>query len=149
MYDKFISFLKEHGLYNQEAMDYIKDKTYYINYDGNESNSFFGCFPIMEGNIVKDIRLCVPKMIDDITVSINIHEYVHLTKIYNHLNKKYIESKYEDVLPMAYEFLYLMHNDPEYLDYYIEKVKSGDDDILKLFVTFYEGTNKLLSKKKQ
>lgn len=148
MYKKFIDFLKHYGLYNQEVFNFIKDKTRYVDYDKEEARDFIGCFPKMENDIVKDIRLCVPKIVDDVTVSINIHEYVHLLKIYSYLNKEYKESKYEEVLPTAYEFLYLRNNDFDYLKLYKEYIMSGDDEYLKYLVTFFDSTDKILRKNK-
>ena len=148
MYEKFIDFLKHYGLYNQEVFDFIKDKTRYVDYNKEEARDFIGCFPKMENDIVKDIRLCVPKIVDDVTVSINIHEYVHLLKIYSYLNKEYKESKYEEVLPTAYELLYLRNNDFDYLKLYKEYIMSGDDEYLKYLVTFFDSTDKILRKNK-
>lgn len=148
MYEKFVDFLKCYGLYNQEVLDFIKNKTLYIDYKNVEAREYMGCFPIIKNGVVKDIRLCVPKIVDDVTVSINIHEYVHLTKVYSHLNKEYKESKYEDVLPTAYEFLYLRNTDLDYLKLYKEYILSGDDEYLKYLVTFFDSTDKLLRKNK-
>ncbi|MBR2678809.1 MAG: hypothetical protein IKE63_05275 [Bacilli bacterium] len=148
MYEKFIDFLKHYGLYNQEVFDFIKDKTRYVDYNKEEARDFIGCFPKMENDVVKDIRLCVPKIVDDVTVSINIHEYVHLLKIYSYLNKEYKESKYEEVLPTAYELLYLRNNDFDYLKLYKEYIMSGDDEYLKYLVTFFDSTDKILRKNK-
>lgn len=134
MEEKFINFLKETEIYNEELFKYIKPKTVYLDHS-EEAIPFYGVFPIVDdNNIIKDIKLCVPKIKDDITVSINIHEYVHLLMVYRDLNKEYKESDYDELLPVMYEFYYLKDNDPEYLEAYKEKISKSDNKILKRFI---------------
>jgi len=103
MYGKFINFLKENELYDEEVFNYMKDRIRIVKYN-ETSKDFFGCYPIVdENNILRDIKICVPNTIDDITVSINIHEYVHYLLTYRSLNKEYKEDKYAELMPVFYE----------------------------------------------
>lgn len=134
MRNKFIKFLKDTEIYNEEVFEYIKPKTVYLDHS-EEATHFYGVFPIVDdNNIIKDIKLCVPKIKDDLTVSINIHEYVHLLLLYRNLNKEYKESDYDELLPVMYEFYYLKDNDPEYLEAYKEKISKSNNKILKKYI---------------
>lgn len=118
--NKYIKFLKENGLYNQELLNYIRNRTMHIDYKDNELKEFIGCYPIIENNTIKDIRLCVPELADDISVAINIHEYIHLEKMYKYLNKEYYFNDDEEVLPVFYELLFLTGNNRKETDEYID-----------------------------
>ncbi len=134
MRNKFIKFLKDTEIYNEEVFEYIKPKTVYLDHS-EEATHFYGVFPIVDdNNIIKDIKLCVPKIKDDITVSINIHEYVHLLLLYRNLNKEYKESDYDELLPVMYEFYYLKDNDPEYLEAYKKKISKSNNKLLKKYI---------------
>lgn len=142
MYEqKFIDFLKEFGIYNEQAFKYMKTIKKQVNYKEEDTMSFIGCYPIMENNTVKDIRICVPKMIDDISVSINIHEYVHFLNMYNNLNKEYVFKNTEEVLPVLYEFVFLSKctdiETKDYLSFYKEYIKQKDDEGLKVFLEIW------------
>lgn len=133
MEEKFIDFLKKSELYNEEVLDYIKYRTTRVDYKQEGAMDFVGCFPIIEHGIVKDIWLCVPNIVDDISASINVHEYVHLLRIYRSLGKEFKESEYEELLPVMYEFAFLEDiGNTEYLNKYKEDIK--DDKVLKILV---------------
>ena len=133
MEEKFIEFLKKSELYNEEVLDYIEYRTTHVDYKEKGAMDFVGCYPILEDGIVKDIWLCVPNMVDDISISINIHEYVHLLRVYKSLGKKFEESEYEELLPVMYEFAFLEDvGNTEYLEKYKEDIK--DDEVLKVLV---------------
>ena len=105
MRNKFIKFLKDTEIYNEEVFEYIKPKTVYLDHS-EEATHFYGVFPIVDdNNIIKDIKLCVPKIKDDITVSINIHEYVHLLMVYRDLNKEYdVKTTHYNNLAKRYDY---------------------------------------------
>ncbi len=134
MKDKFVKFLEDTDLYNERALNYIKPKTVCLDHS-EEGFSFYGCFPILDdNNKVMDIRLCVPKMEDDITVAINIHEYIHLLKVYNNLNKEYVSDSYEELVPVMYELAYLNRVDSneqvaEYIEFLEEKKESLREEL--------------------
>ena len=134
MRNKFIKYLKDTEIYNEEVLEYIKPKTVYLDHS-EEAMHFYGVFPIVDdNNIIKDIKLCVPKIKDDITVSINIHEYVHLLLVYRNLNNEYKESEYDELLPIIYQLYYLKDNDPEYLEEFREKISKSDNKVLKQYI---------------
>ena len=148
MEEKFINFLKETELYNEEVLEYIKPNTVKVDYSP-EAIDFIGCFPVTdENNKLRAIRMCVPKMIDDITVAINIHEYVHLLMIYRSLNKEYEEPKDAELMPVYYELAYLKENNlDDYLNYYLEHIKEQDNYLRILLDIFAKDDNKIKEKK--
>lgn len=86
----FHQFLKDNNI-TSDVIKYIKSKTYVVpNTFGKE---YYGCFAIVNNNILTDIRLLVPeiKTIEDL--SINIHEYTHAFELYNELGSIYNEDK--------------------------------------------------------
>lgn len=86
-------FFKLEGVYSEEFFDYIKDKVKTVpslyNFNG------YGCFPLLEDEILKDIAVLVPEIVDERTLLINIHEYAHALDLFNGLNTVY-EDKKED-----------------------------------------------------
>ena len=142
MYKKFEDFLKKYKLYDQEVIDYIKTRMIIVDYSYEPARDYIGCFPIVKNGMITDIRLCVPKMVDDITVSINIHEYVHLLDVYKRLYEEDVKDKNEELLPVLCEFKYLEDNDTEYLDYYKECIMNGKNRNLKRLVLSYDDNKK-------
>ena len=43
-YKKFIHFLKEHNLYDENAMEYLHEKGIFFNYLEEENRDFIGCY---------------------------------------------------------------------------------------------------------
>ena len=153
MYEKkFIEFLQELNLYSEEVLDFMKDKTVYVDYNDEDSKEFIGCYPIMKNNMIKDIRLCVPVMEDDFTTAINVHEYIHLIRLYKYLNKHYVFTNSEEVNPVIFEILFLSTKGDnefgDYLDYYREYVKSKKDPGLDAFLELYDDIDLIKTKKK-
>ena len=139
MEEKYINFLKEYNLYNEEIFEYMKDRIVYVDYKNENHRFFIGVYPkVDEGsNIVTDIRMYVPKIVDDISVSMNIHEYVHLISVYNNLNKEYVDDPYKELLPVMYELLYIKSiNNNECLDIYKEHIKERVNYLKELLDIF-------------
>ena len=118
MEEKFIKFLKDNNIYNKEALKYFNDNSTYVDYKDESAEYFVGCYPKVENGILKGINICVPRMEDEITVTINIHEYVHALRLYKGLNKKYKDTGYEEVLPVFYELIFFKENAKSMDDYY-------------------------------
>ncbi len=149
MEEKFINFLKKSELYNEEVLDYIKYRTTRVDYRQDGSGDFIGCFPIVIDGLVQDIWLCVPKMVDDISVSINIHEYVHLLRAYKSLGKRPVDNEYSELLPIMYEFAYLKDvGNQEYLEKYKQNILDDGYEYLKDLVNYLDSGDKVLRKSK-
>lgn len=118
MYDKFIKFLKNNNIYDEEVLNYFENHSTHVDYKEEDAEYFIGCYPQVENDILTGVNVCVPDMDDEITVTINIHEYVHMLKLYKNLNKKYEETPYEEVLPVFYELIFLRENVKTMNDYY-------------------------------
>lgn len=120
---KFLLFLKKYNIYNEDIFKYYENnKTVIGNQDIN--NGFIGCYPKIENGILKKVKIVVPRIESYVDISINIHEYVHLVRLYNNLGKPIVFTDYEEVLPVLYELLFLNDNLNEectnYLAYYRE-----------------------------
>ena len=109
MNDIFISFLRKYNIYYEDVFNYYEnnktsiDKVYF-------NNGFIGCYLKLENGILKRVKIVAPSLENYIDVSINIHEYVHMIRLYKNLNKHFCLTKYEEVLPIFYEFLFLYDN---------------------------------------
>ena len=143
MEDKFINYLKKTEIYNEELLNYLKDNTKVIEYS-EDANDFIGTFPqVDENNILTGIKMCVPKMTNDITVGMNIHEYVHALMLYRNLNKEYVEDNQAELMPTFYELYYYKDNNvDDYLNFYIEHIKEKDNYLTMLLNIFDKDNNK-------
>ena len=93
-YKKFINFLKEHNLYDENAMEYLHQNGIFFDYSEEKDRDFIGCrFATNKRKILKCIILCVPNIRDEKTLIINIHEYTHALLYYKYLGKKVYVSK--------------------------------------------------------
>ena len=143
MEEKYINYLKEAEIYNEKILAYLKANTKVIDYF-EDSKDFIGTFPqVDENNILRGIKMCVPKMTNDITVGINIHEYVHAIMLFRNLNKEYVEDKQVELMPVFYELNYYKENNvDDYLNFYIEHIKEKDNYLTMLLKIFDKDNNK-------
>ena len=143
MEDKFINYLKKTEIYNEKVLNYLKDNTKVIEYS-EDANDFIGTFPqVDENNILTGIKMCVPKMTNDITVGMNIHEYVHALMLYRNLNKEYVEDNQAELMPTFYELYYYKDNNvDDYLNFYIEHIKEKNNYLTVLLNVFDKDNNK-------
>ena len=161
-YKKFITFLKEHNLYDEEILEYWKNNKLMFDYRDDEKRELIGCFYKIENNILKEIKIIVPFFDNDKTVLINIHEYVHLLLIYPQMGKKYEPGIDKEILPIFFEKIYLKENETkELLKYYTYltnfiNTQSEEDYIIalnisdKLIKTYNnDNINKLTQKSKK
>ena len=147
MKEKYIDYLKKTEIYNEKVLNYLKDNTKVIEYS-EDANDFLGTFPqVDENNILTGIKMCVPKMTNDITVGMNIHEYVHALMLYRNLNKEYVEDKQADLMPTFYELNYYKENNvDDYFNFYIEHIKEKDN-YLTMLINIFDKDNKNVNKK--
>ena len=163
MEEKFINFLKKTEIYNEKLLDYLNDKIEIKDLSeapkdlslgalriGNNVSKleelddyvhsiyFLGTFiEVDDDNILRNIYVRVPKMTNDISVGMNIYEYVKALMLYRNLGKEYQEDKYEDLMPTLYELVYLKENDQEdYLNLYLEAIKEEDNYLTMLLNIF-------------
>ena len=81
-----------------------------FDYRDDDNRNFFGCFWLVNNGYLNKISLVVPFFDNDITVLINIHEYIHGIMLYEKLGKKYKPGIDIEILPMLYEKLYVLEN---------------------------------------
>ncbi len=80
--------------HKEDAIYYLLDHTKTI--DTNlKDTSFYGCYPITDKDILKEIKICVPPISNLKSMLINIHEYRHGIDLYPFLGKNYQEYNYE------------------------------------------------------
>ena len=86
--EKVKEFFKEQKIYDENFFEYIETRVHTLPYD--TSLDWFGCFPIIEESIVKDMRVVVPKIVTKKNLLVNLHEFYHAYEIYNELGQEYI-----------------------------------------------------------
>lgn len=135
-YRKFIEFLKEHGIYNEEVFNYFYENSTRFDYLDDEWRPFIGVYYQTNGDVLSKIKTIVPYINDDKTVLINIHEYIHVYMIYNKIND-YVKIKTLDreVLPIFFEKVYVKENPTDelikYQDYLDESIyNAGEEEYL-------------------
>ncbi len=88
--NKVIEFFKKENIYDEKFFEYIKDKVHYL--PSGSSLEWFRCVPIVNDNILVDIRILVPEIITKENLLVNLHEFFHAYELYNELGKEYIEN---------------------------------------------------------
>ena len=122
-YQKFIDFFERHKLYDKETFDYLREHSILFDYRDTDYHPFMGCFYITKKNKLEKINLIVPYIDNDITASINIHEYTHGIVAYNYMNKPFAEDITIEILPLLYERIYLEENkDNERLERHVTNI---------------------------
>lgn len=117
-YGKFIDFFKRHNMYDEDMFNYLRMNSFGFDYRDEDYGDFIGCFFDCNNGILKKIRLGTPFIVDDITLLINIHEYVHGIILYKMLGKKLKLGIDWEVLPMLYEKIYMLENHTDELVQY-------------------------------
>jgi len=84
-------FFKEQGMYSEEFFDFIKDRVHILPF--NTPLDCFGCFPILENDVIKDIKLLVPEIKTEKNLLVNIHEYTQALELFNELGTVYDEQR--------------------------------------------------------
>jgi ADP-ribosylglycohydrolase len=80
-------FFKNENLYSEEFFDFIKQKVKVVS---NElPKEWFGCFPMIDNYMLKDIRLLVPEIKNQTDLLINIKTYAKALELYKHLGTEY------------------------------------------------------------
>lgn len=120
-FNKFIDFITRHNLYENKSFIAISNKTTNIDYHNEEARNFIGCFYKVENEIITDFKVCVPKIIDEKTLLINIHEYIHALIIYNSLGKKEDIGLEKETLPMMYEEMYAVESEEISIKKYLKE----------------------------
>ena len=145
-YQKFINFLKEHHLFNEEIFDYWNQNKILFDYLDDEKRIFIGCYYQYEHNYLTKISLIVPFLDDDKTTLINIHEYVHLFSLYHKIGKKCKIDDSCEVLPFLFERIYIRENQSkELLEYYDFLNRSIINDNKKPYVMALNLSDDLLN----
>lgn len=88
---KFVNFLKQENMYDEDFFKYLKTRT--VTTPSNTDKSWFGCFSIIDNEILADIKLLVPEIENEDNLLVNIHEYTHAYDLYQLLGYPYIEDK--------------------------------------------------------
>ena len=134
MNNKFFEFLHTHNIYDEEVYKYFLNHSDNFDYYNEDFyRCYIGCNYIKDRNdILKEIRPCVPRRVDDITTMINIHEYVHTLCAYSRLNRKFKLDDNCEILPIFYEKLFILEcNNPQLNAYenVLDSAALGSSDI--------------------
>lgn len=79
----------------EEAYYYLKERTKVWNCSAKEGIGYFGLFTEDDGDIIKEIKLCVPKIIDLETMLINVHEFKHGISLYPYIGSSKLDFDFE------------------------------------------------------
>ena len=124
-YKKFIRFLKEHNLYDAEALEYLRNNGVFFDFLEEENRDFIGCRYILDKNEkLQKIQICAPFIRDEKTILINIHEFTHGLMLYKYPAKKIKTGNDIEILPMLYERVYLIENYSDQVKEYIDSLNS-------------------------
>ena len=89
--NKVIGAFKILGIYDSSFFDFINPRVSYFPY--TEDFCPWACFPIFDpDNILVDIKIIVPNIVDQKTLLINIHEFYHAYELYSELGLIYQEN---------------------------------------------------------
>ncbi|MEI3529528.1 MAG: ADP-ribosylglycohydrolase family protein [Bacilli bacterium] len=88
---EFLDFLKQENIYDEKFLKYLKTRT--VTTPSNTDKSWFGCFSIVDNEVLVDIKLLVPEIENKDNLLVNIHEYTHAYDLYQLLGYPYIEDK--------------------------------------------------------
>ena len=119
-YRKFIEFLKEHGIYDEDIVLYYRNNWELFDYLDDELREDIGTGYVFSHNELLEMHPFVPIMNSDLTVLINVHEYIHVYMNYDKLNTiANVSNKDNEVLPIFYEKVYIKENlSNELVEYY-------------------------------
>ena len=90
---RIVNFLKNLNLVSDDFFEFIEDKI--VLTPSVVDISWFGCHPILNGDILVDIRVVVPEILTEKDMLINIHEFAHAIELYNELGSIYEERREE------------------------------------------------------
>ena len=125
-YEKFINFLLKHNIYNKNVMAYTRENTIFIDYSNKEYRSFISTVPVIgKDKRLKSIKSILPHINDDITILININEYVKALIYYQRLEKYFNINEEIEILPLFYERLFIAENPTEELQKYKENLETS------------------------
>ena len=129
-FDKFVEFIRKHKLYQRDSLAFISERTTYLDYENINERDFIGCYYDVDkfGRVV-DFKVYVPKIADEKTLLINIHEYVHAFILYKLLNKNYDIGLEKEVLPLMYEKICILENEEFSLKKYERVMKEVINEI--------------------
>ena len=125
---EFISFLKEHHVYDEEIVNSFYNNAFRYNVE-EVVFGFNMCMYVMDDNdVLIDLKACIPCISNYKTMLINIHEYIHYYMMYKKLGKKVVIGRNRELLPLLYEKIYILEKDDKALNKYGERL---DNIIIK------------------
>ena len=106
---QIITFFIEQNIYDEQFFEYMKNRVHFLPYD--TSLDWFGCFPIIEDGIIKDLRVVVPKIVTEKNLLVNLHEFYHAYELYGELGTEYVENREQrESNAKKFEQRYLLKN---------------------------------------
>lgn len=90
--NRVVSFFLNEGICDIDFFDFIKDRVVYI--PSGSDVFWFGCHPLIENDILYDIRVVVPIIENIFDIVVNVHEFTHAIELYKELDSLYIDDVY-------------------------------------------------------
>ena len=88
---RVVSFFLSQGICDNDFFDYINSRIVYI--PSGSDVFWYGCHPIIEDGIIRDIKVVVPLIENEFDLIVNIHEFTHAIELYNELGGFYNENR--------------------------------------------------------
>ncbi len=109
--DKVIGAFKVLNIYDLGFFEFIKSRVSYF----PDTDDFcpWACFPVIDNNTLKDIKVIVPVITNEKTLLINIHEFYHAYELYQELGFVYqdnLDIREESAKRMEKEYLKIKNN---------------------------------------
>lgn len=120
-YNKYVDFLKNHDLYDDNLFNEIIEYSIPIDERDDEFNFLFGRCVVITNKKGDTTALppVMPFLTNDRTVAISIYSYVNALIHSLKIDKRYKDNKYfKYIVPMYFEKIYILENsNEELLDY--------------------------------
>ena len=90
---RVVNFFKDLNLISDDFFLFMEGKI--VLTPNDVDISWFGCHPILNEDILIDVRVVVPEILTEKDMLINIHEFAHAIELYNELGNVYKERREE------------------------------------------------------
>lgn len=105
--NRLVDFLKSENLYDDDIFTYYVNNMKFVDDPNILNGCFYGMFIDEKFGELLSFKGIVPKICNLFTLLINIHEYMHAILLFKNLGLPFTESLDDEVLPIAFERLYV------------------------------------------
>lgn len=88
----------------EDAYYYLKERAKVWNSSVEKGKGYFGLFTEDDGEMIKEIKLCVPKITNLETMLVNVHEFKHGISLYPYIGSLIPDFDFEKEAELEEEF---------------------------------------------